>query len=349
MATSSTLVLQDKTKMLSPFTPSTSKPGNGEIHLALFPPSTPVLKTLSYQYPLKLIAPSAVNSPDGTIIHTVFILTYGGGLVAGDTIDLRVQLDISTRLVLLTQGSTKIFKTPDPQLVSAQRTHTRLEPGSALCYLPEPVQPFAASSFEQIQTYELPEVGAVEASLCVCDWVSAGRAARGENWDFYRYTSRNEVWIRSPKNTSEPTAARRQLVLRDNVVLDAGQKHASKLLKDNVDNQGVFGTLILRGPLFADLAKFFMAEFMAQPRVGARTWGDEVQGQITDIEEWRKRRLAIENRDGLLWTAAQIRGCVVVKFSSKEVEGGKRWLLDMLRRETSVEEHFGEKALLCLR
>ena len=72
----------------SPFAPSTAKPGQGNIVLSLLPPNTPVLRDVSYQYPLKLIAPSPLLARKNTAsendklvfaeheaitVHTVFV------------------------------------------------------------------------------------------------------------------------------------------------------------------------------------------------------------------------------------------------------------------------------------
>ena len=277
----------------------------------------------------------------------MFLLTYGGGLVAGDTINLSINMAQKTKLVLLTQGSTKIFKTVDSGIVSGQSTTVRLEGGSTLCYLPDPVQPFERSAFEQRQVYDLlegPGGGAVEqASLCVCDWVSEGRTARGEKWRVWRYGSRNEVWHVDEEG-------KRRLLLRDNVVFDDGGKaEALPDFQGRVDGLGVFGTLIIKGPVFEGLGKFFLDEFGKLPRIGARKWGDEEREEENEIELWRKRRQKDETRDGLLWTAANLRGFVLVKFGAKEVEGVKRWLSSMVKTEGSVERNFGERALHCLK
>ena len=53
--------------------------------------------------------------------------------------------------------------------------------------------------------------------------------------------------------------------------------------------------------------------------------------------------------EGLLWTAAQVRGFVMVKLGGVEIDETRRWLGDMLRREGSVEREFGHQALLCLK
>lgn len=329
----------------SPFAKSTSKPGHGSIVVETLSPNTPVLKAVSYQYPLKLIAPEPLPPPDYVakadsprLVHTVYLLTYGGGIVAGDSIDLDVQLDSKTRLLLLTQGSTKIFKTEDAQKVSHQRMNVRLKEGAALVYLPDPVQPFAHTAFSQSQLYHLDNG---HGSMCVCDWVTSGRSARGENWDIFEYKSRNEVW------TTESTGKQR-LLLRDNLILD---KHGrtDMHLSARMDGFSVFGTLIVKGPAFASLAKFFLDEFEALPRIGGRNWGDTVQSELSRREQWRKERLDRESLEGVVWSAANVRDFVLVKFASTEVEGSRNWVRDMIREEGSVVHAFGERALLCLK
>jgi urease accessory protein len=335
----------------SPFAGSTSKAGQGSIEVALLPPNTPVLRTLSFQYPLKLVAPDplpppALDAEDAasrpSLIHTVFLLTYGGGIVAGDNLDLFVRLESNTRLVLLTQGSTKIFKTPDPALLSEQHMKVDLAPNSSMVYLPDPVQPFAHTAFSQSQTYDLEDG---RGSLCVCDWVTSGRSARGENWDLYEYRSRNEVW--STTNAANGSL-KRVLLLRDSLILDKNGQ-IGMAFAERMDGYSVFGTLIVRGPVFAKLSKFFLEEFEALPRIGGRDWGDAAQPELTPMELRRVARQTRERIDGVIWSAAHVRDFVLVKFASREVEGSRHWLRDMLREEGSIVENFGERAILCLK
>lgn len=329
----------------SPFAASTVKAGHGSIELTILPPDTPVLRQVSYQYPLKLVAPDPLPPPDLSLeddtprlVHTVFLLTYGGGIVAGDAIKLSVALEGNTRLILLTQGSTKIFKTPDPALVSRQHMTVNLAPKSALIYLPDPVQPFAHTAFSQSQIYHLENN---EGSLCACDWVTSGRSARGENWDIYEYHSRNEVW-------GVDAAGKKRLLLRDNLILDK-QGRTGMQLSERMDGYSVFGTLIIRGPVFLSLSQFFLDEFEALPRIGGRNWGDSAQPELTPKEQRRAQRQQRENADGLVWSAANVRGFVLVKFASRDVEGSRNWLRDMIREEGSILKSFGERALLCLK
>jgi urease accessory protein len=329
--------------MSNPFLSSSSRAGHGEIALSILPPHTPRLKTCSYQYPLKLVAPDPLHVDDGTLVHTVYLLSYGGGLVGGDAVNLSVNLDPTTRLVLLTQGSTKIFISPKPEVITRQVLHVHLQEESALCYLPDPVQPFAQSAFEQSQIYTLSSLHS--ANLCVCDWVCRGRSARGENWNFWRYTSKNEIWL-SPPPSSAGERPKKRLLLRDNLLLEDGTATGS--FANRMDSKGAYGTLILHGPMFSALGKFFMGEFEAMPRIGARNWDDETEA-VDAKASARKSRETQEKKDELLWTAAQVRGFVLIKFGAREVEGVKKWLAGMLRAEGSVERLFGERALMCLR
>ena len=75
------------------------RPGGGCISLALHG-TRAVFSELSSTYPLKLLSPSV---HDKTAI--VYLLTYGGGLVGGDEVDLEVNVLPGAQLVLLSQVS----------------------------------------------------------------------------------------------------------------------------------------------------------------------------------------------------------------------------------------------------
>lgn len=331
---------------ISPFAASTSAPGKGVIELSLLPPSKQVLTALTYQYPLKLITPDPHRAPNELHdpVTVVFLLTYGGGLVGGDKINLRLHLADQTRLVLLTQGSTKIFKSPSTTVTSGQALNATVGKGAALCYLPDPTQPFGDSVYEQRQTFCLDPNGA--SSLCVLDWVSEGRRARGESWKFHSWKGRNEVRELVPENNLPG-----RLLLRDSVILSeparAGQEDG---LLERMNGMGVFGTVILYGPLFKRLGEYFLKEFSNQPRIGAKSWANEDSQNDKTLEEVRRdQRRVREQADAIVWTSAHVRGFVLVKIGAREVDGARRWLSEMIRQEGSVEKEFGHQALFCLR
>lgn len=323
----------------SPFAASSSSPGRGNVEATVFPPGKQVLTNFTYQYPLKLIAPDSHVAHDDIEVTVVFLLNYGGGLVGGDKIDLSVTLTTNSRLVLLTQGSTKIFKSPTKDVVSRQCLVVRVDPGASLCYLPDPTQPFAESVYEQRQTFYIPPDG--RSSLCVLDWVNEGRKARGESWSLWGWKGRNEVreLVAGPPDSG-------RLLLRDSLIL-LHEEGAVNGLMDKTNEMGVFGTLILHGPLFAKLGDFFIAAFTSQPRIGAKKWSSEDSKSESD-QEW-SRMPAQEKDAGLLWSAARVRGFVLIKFGADDLDGARRWLRTMIIREGSVEREFGHQALFCLR
>lgn len=329
--------------MDSPFPKSSSADGEGRIVVRLLPQGTSGLETFTYQYPLKLVTP--VRPPE-TRSALVFLLSYGGGLVGGDRVNLSIEVKTGAKLSLATQGHTKIFKSASPEIVTCQTMRVNIAADAAVCLLPDPVQPFEASVYQQIQTFRLART----ASLCLLDWVTQGRTARGENWSFVRWVGRNEVWA-----AASDKGAQDRLLVRDSVILDRNRVHPQlPTLRDSMHGVGVTGTLVLRGPLMKSVGEFFLAEFAALPRLGARDWrSDEMKKEpealLSPRQKWRAERLLMEKESKLLWSAANVRGCVVVKFGAPAVEAGRLWIGSMLAQEGSISQQFGDHALMCVR
>lgn len=329
--------------MNSPFPKSASAPGEGRLVVQLLPQNASGLSTISFQYPLKLISPSPSADQKSVL---VFLLTYGGGLVGGDQVHLVIDVESEARLSLVTQGHTKIFKSPSRGVVTRQQLEVRIATGAAVCLLPDPVQPFGASVYEQTQKFHVVEGG----NLCLLDWLSEGRTARGEDWDLRAWRGRNEVWLVGDGHQAS------RLLLRDNVILEGDAPGAvEKHLKRNMNGLGIFGTFILRGPLMESLAGFFLSEFAALPRIGARDFRSQETVEsdsgaiVSRLESWRAARLKQETSDGVLWSAARIRGCLIVKFGASTVEGGRTWIGSMIKEEGSISQEFGEDSMMCVR
>jgi len=330
-------------EMESPFPKSSSVAGSGRIVARLLPNGITGLETVAYQYPLKLISPTRFFEKQSVL---VFLLSYGGGLVGGDRVYLSIEVKEEARLSIVTQGHTKIFKSASADIVTRQTLHVDVASGGALCLLPDPVQPYAGSVYEQTQIFKV----ASNASLCLLDWVTQGRSARGENWSFIRWVGRNEVWA-----TGGNPDAKERLLVRDTVIMDANQsRYQTKSLRDTMHGMGIFGTLILRGPLMKELGDFFLAEFAASPRLGARGFRSDGAESVGDTEKspleiWRAERIKMEQSKNLLWSAASVRGCVVVKLGTPEVETARIWIGSMLAQEGSIARNFGNQALMCVR
>ena len=329
--------------MTSPFPASSSAPGEGCLVVQLLPHSISALSKITFQYPLKLISPSPSANHKSVL---VFLLTYGGGLVGGDQVHLIIDVQPNARLSVVTQGHTKIFKSPSSDVVTRQRLRMNIDVGAGVCLLPDPVQPFGGSVYEQSQIFTMHD----GASLCLLDWVSAGRIARGEEWALGAWSGRNEVWA------VRKAGGKARLLLRDNVLLDGDKPDTEeKCLKDRMHGLGLYGTLILKGPIVDPLSAFFMTEFLALPRIGARDFRsqEKVDSEsavvLSERDSWRRKRVKREKEDGLLWSAAKVRGCTVIKFGACTVEGGRTWIGSMLKEEGTIETHFGEHSLICVR
>ncbi|KAF4585550.1 urease accessory protein UreD [Ophiocordyceps camponoti-floridani] len=326
-----------------PFPKSSSSPGEGKLVAKLLPGGGSGLETILYQYPLKLISPTSHATTHKSVL--VFLLSYGGGLVAGDAVKLTIDVRAGANLSLVTQGHTKIFKSPSADVVTSQSMRVRMDPDSAVCLLPDPVQPFADSAYVQTQVFEMDR----RCSLCLLDWVTAGRTARGEKWGFFKWTGRNEVWLRGAGRSGP------RLLVRDTIVLSAdGSGAVGQSLGETMGRMTVFGSLILRGTMLEPLSSFFMSEFDQLPRIGARDFRTEEEREqesqsLSNLEQWRLGRVEAERAEGVLWTAARARGCVVVKFAAPTVEAGREWIGSMLIKEGTVEARFGRDSLMCLR
>ena len=161
-----------------------SRAGEGTIHVGSFAGRT-YLARLRCQSPLKLLTPRPLPNAARVIIGS-----YGGGLVAGDHIRLHVEVESRAALYLGTQASTKVYRSIDG-LGCGQELRLRVDADATCVILPDPVTPYEHSIYEQRQTIHL----ANGASLVLLDWLTAGRGAYGERWQFARYSSRTDIFV----------------------------------------------------------------------------------------------------------------------------------------------------------
>lgn len=326
------LPLENRQTMANrPSAQSDSTPGLGEIEAKKFLNST-AISTLSFSYPLRLL--QLPSRPPLLTAH-VFTVTYGGGLVAGDEVELQIKILEGAQLALLTQGSTKIYKTPSRDMRTIQGLTATVESGAGLVLLPDPIQPFRGSIYDQRQVFHIDPTS---SNLLLLDWVSEGRAAIGETWALLEWRARNEVWS-LPAQSDRDTPQKGKLLIRDNIRL--GTASLDDDPREEMYNLGVFGTLLIKGPKLHGLGNAFLDEFSDLPRIGT----NRLFAQPQPSQPGQRPK----PKQSVMWTAAPVRGFVVVKFGAKEVDEVKRWLYDILLREGTVTREFGEHAMLCLR
>jgi urease accessory protein len=140
-----------------------------------------VVHTARANSPLKLLLPG--NHGDAA---WTFVTNFGGGLVDGDAIDLRIEVGPGARALLGTQASTKVYRSPNG---CRQSFTARVEANGLLAMLADPIVCFADARYAQTIDVTLE----TDATLVLVDCLVSGRIACNERWAFARYSSRIRV------------------------------------------------------------------------------------------------------------------------------------------------------------
>ncbi|WVW84671.1 hypothetical protein I302_106705 [Kwoniella bestiolae CBS 10118] len=295
--------------------------------------------TLSAAYPLKLLTPSPLPSQPSNL-SILYTLAYGGGLVSGDLISLRGEVGRGCGLVMLTQGSTKVYKRrpgirprsfgPPPGSengtgnghgneggITRQRLHITLQPHSFLLLLPDSISPFSHSKYRQNQRFVLPEDKT--ASIMVLDWVNSGRGMQKtekEIWSMDQYDSINEIIV------GEELVMRERMVLDNPNVDGTSTPNAEGLsnIAKSLAPYHVYSTILFLGPKFTNLTGLLKSK-------SART-----------------RQYQLKSPEGLIWSFSEVDtgyNAGVVRIASVEIEQTRGWLRDVLEG-AGVREMVGE-------
>jgi urease accessory protein len=124
--------------------------------------------------PLKILQPASPT----TACHVV-LSSYGGGMVAGDAIRLRISGQPGARLFISTQASTRIFRSIDGT-VAEQHTMGELAENALAVVFTDPVVLQAESRYRQTQEWHLQP----SSLLLLVDWFHSGRMDQGERFAF---------------------------------------------------------------------------------------------------------------------------------------------------------------------
>lgn len=143
------------------------------------------LTTCKNLQPLKILNPGAHHAG----CHAV-LSSYGGGMVAGDVIRLRVAVGAQARFFLSTQANTRIFKSVNGA-VAEQHTHGTVGENGLAVVFPDPVVLQERSRYRQRQHWTL-QAGAL---LLLVDWLHSGRMDTGEKFAFSTFFSELKVSV----------------------------------------------------------------------------------------------------------------------------------------------------------
>ncbi|KAG2186591.1 hypothetical protein INT44_002815 [Umbelopsis vinacea] len=226
-------------------------PGAGSIICNSFGTATKFTRCHA-QYPLKFI-PTSTHVDN---LAAAYILSYGGGMLSGDEVDMTIELNKNADLLLMTQGSTKIFKDREQSAVAgipisrlpgrdgpvidgaSQTIDAFVSPTSMLLLLPDPVTSFKHSIYTSYQKFHLTSDGTSTSQLVLLDWFTSGRIARGEKWHFKKYASKIDIRLDG------------RLLIRDNLVLEDENKEWMPIssFASRLHPHTCFATLIMIAP-----------------------------------------------------------------------------------------------------
>ena len=216
----------------------TLAPGRGQLVVTVVDGASSVVACAASS-PLRIFTPRA----RGRAVWAV-VATLGGGSLAGDTVDIGVDVDPGAVVLLATQSEAKVYRSEGRW--ASHRLRARVATGATLAILPEPTSCFAGARLRQEQSFELEAGG----NLLLLDWIAAGRAARGERWAFDAYLSRNAIAV-----DGRP-------VLSDAVRLVRGEGPPPEVTMEGV---ALLATLVAVGPALASRARALLDEIAAMP------------------------------------------------------------------------------------
>jgi urease accessory protein len=185
--------------------------------------------------PLRLVSP---RFPTMRAACVCFV-TFGGGLVDGDAIDLSLSVEEGATLVAITQASTKVFRGAARQTLTADVRGT-------LVFLPHAVACFAGARYTQRIDVQL----AGEGSCVVLDAFTSGRPAYGERWAMESLDLQTTISRES------------RTLVRDALVLDGD-------MAARVAPYDALGALFAVGPRVGTIAEGILAPAVISPRVVA--------------------------------------------------------------------------------
>lgn len=209
------------------------RPGRGAL-VARASEGVTAVVTARAESPLRFVRPTF----PGTRSKAVCLVTFGGGLVDGDEVDVDVDVEAGATLVVFTQSSTKVFRGASRQVLRARVEGT-------LILLPDPVAAFAGARYTQRVDVDL----GAEGSCVVLDGFTSGRAAFGERWAMTSLDLRTTI------------SREGRTLLSDALVFDA----ASGALADRTGTFDAFATLLAVGRGVDPIAQAILRETVAPP------------------------------------------------------------------------------------
>lgn len=139
-------------------------------------------------YPLRLSTPFYLEGSNSNRIYH-YLINTSPGLLAGDELNLSLQLAPNTSLYLTDQAATKVHPMPASDTKAVVNYQITVDRNSCLELVPEPVILYADSILEQ----EFAIKCHATAKIFLSEIIIPGRIATGEYYDFNYYFNRLQV------------------------------------------------------------------------------------------------------------------------------------------------------------
>ncbi len=148
--------------------------GHLRIRCATREDGTPYLAEQDFRPPVHL---GKAHHDAGALIVTIVNPT--AGFFDGDTLEIETEVDQGARLILSTPASSRVFRTRSGNAAACDQTF-KVASGGFLEWIPEAFIPHAGASYIQKTHIDLEE----GAGLLFIDWITPGRVARGEVFEY---------------------------------------------------------------------------------------------------------------------------------------------------------------------
>ena len=210
-----------------------------------------VASDLFATYPLRL----HLTEQQSKKALSCYMLGYGGGLVAGDSVDLDVAVQAGASAVVTSQSTSKAFCAREDRPDTKLGTSITVEEESLLVWVPQPLQCFAGSRLEQVTSVALPSPA---SSLLFLDWYTGGR----KNYD-------SGGWDMDLFQTSVDIVD----VTGDTIFRDSTRLCGGADLRRHMRGFHLVAMMVLVGPALQDLADRMLANFSSRSKFSETTGG----------------------------------------------------------------------------
>ncbi|WP_437272298.1 urease accessory protein UreD [Staphylococcus succinus] len=167
-----------------------------------------VARDIFFEKALKVMRPVYLN---GSNIPTFYIVNVGGGYLDGDRYKMNFNIDSNAKVILTSQGATKIYKTLNDH-VEQYQTFNIKDNGYAE-YVGDPIIAFENAKFYQHNTFNLSQ----NAALFYTDILTPGYSKEDKTFSYTYMHLLNEVYVDDT------------LVVFDNMLLDPKKNNVNDI------------------------------------------------------------------------------------------------------------------------